>query len=146
MTTRDATDFKNWLRRDQGQAVATVNRALVTLRRYLGWLADKGHVPANPVKPVKELRKVALAPKGLDRSAVRRLLREIELRQDLRAGAVFSLSSSTPSAECPTWRGWSWATFFLKRGAVRRCFEMGRATRNGWCRCPHGRRCRRIWR
>jgi integrase/recombinase XerC len=91
VTTRDATDFKTHLRRDQGQAVATVNRALVTLRRYFGWLVDQGHVPANPVKPVKELRKVALAPKGLDRSVVRRLLREIELRQDLRAGAVFSL-------------------------------------------------------
>ena len=91
VATRDVTDFKNWLRREQGQAVATVNRALVTLRRYFGWLVDQGHLPANPVKPVKELRKVALAPKGLDRSTVRRLLREVELRQDLRAGAVFSL-------------------------------------------------------
>jgi integrase/recombinase XerC len=91
VTTRDVTDFKTHLRRDKGQAVATVNRALVTLRRYLGWLVDEGRVPTNPVKPVKELRKVALAPKGLDRSVVRRLLREIELRQDLRAGAVFSL-------------------------------------------------------
>jgi integrase/recombinase XerC len=91
VTTRDVTDFKNHLRRARGQAVATVNRALVTLRRFFSWLADQGHVSANPVKPVKELRKVALAPKGLDRSVVRRLLREIELRQDLRAGAVFSL-------------------------------------------------------
>jgi len=91
VTTRDVTDFKSHLRREQRQAVATVNRALVTLRRFFGWLVDQGHVPGNPVKPVKELRKVTLAPKGLDRSVVRRLLREIELRQDLRAGAVFSL-------------------------------------------------------
>ncbi len=28
---------------------------------------------------------------GLERQAVRRLLREIELRQDVRAGAIFSL-------------------------------------------------------
>jgi integrase/recombinase XerC len=40
---------------------------------------------------VKELRRQQLAPKGLDRADVRRLLREIELRQDIRAGAVFHL-------------------------------------------------------
>jgi site-specific recombinase XerD len=32
-----------------------------------------------------------LAPKGLDRSQVRRLLREVELRQDTRAAAIFGL-------------------------------------------------------
>jgi site-specific recombinase XerD len=61
------------------------------LRRYLGWLVEQGHVSANPAKRVKELRRVQLAPKGLDRSEVRRLLREIELRQDIRAGAIFCL-------------------------------------------------------
>lgn len=91
VTTRDVADFKNWMRRDLGQAVSTVNRALVTLRRFFGWLSDEGHVPANVVKPVKELRRQQLAPKGMDRKDVRRLLREVELRQDLRAGAVFHM-------------------------------------------------------
>jgi len=91
VTTRDVTDFKDALRRGQGQAVATVNRALVTLRRFFGWLVEKGHAPANPAKAVKELRRQQLAPMGMDRSQVRRLLREIELRQDVRAGAIFSL-------------------------------------------------------
>ncbi len=91
VTTRDITDFRDHLRREQGQAVATVNRALVTLRRFLGWLVEQGHLPSNPAKPVKELRRQLLAPKGLDRSQVRRLLREIELRQDTRANAIFQL-------------------------------------------------------
>jgi integrase/recombinase XerC len=91
VTTRDVADFRDHLRREQGQAVATVNRALVTVRGFLGWLAEQGHIPANPAVKVKELRRQALAPKGLDRSQVRRLLREIELRQDIRAGAIFSL-------------------------------------------------------
>jgi Phage integrase, N-terminal SAM-like domain len=39
ITTRDISDFKDYLRKKRGQAVATVNRCLVTLRRYLGWLA-----------------------------------------------------------------------------------------------------------
>ena len=91
VTTRDVTDFKDGLRREQGQAVATINRALVTLRRFFAWLVEKGHVVSNPVQPVKELRRQQLAPKGMERAEVRRLLREIELRQDVRAGAIFSL-------------------------------------------------------
>jgi integrase/recombinase XerC len=91
VTTRDVTDFKDHLRREKGRAVATVNRRLVTLRRWLGWLADQGHIASNPARRVKELRRQALAPKGLERSQVRRLLREVGLRQDVRAGAIFSL-------------------------------------------------------
>jgi len=91
ITVRDVTDFKDSLRRDQGQAVATVNRCLVTIRRYLAWLAENGHLKSNSAKSVKELRRQQLAPRGLDRSEVRRLLREVELRQDVRANAIFSL-------------------------------------------------------
>jgi integrase/recombinase XerC len=91
VTTRDITDFRDWLRREKGQAVATINRALVTVRRLFAWLTEQGHVASNPAKKVKELKWVALAPKGLHRSHVRRLLREIELRQDIRAAAIFSL-------------------------------------------------------
>ncbi len=91
VTTRDITDFKDGLRRQQGQAVATINRALVTLRRFFSWLVEKGHAQANPAKPVKELRKQQLAPKGMQHADVRRLLREVELRQDIRANAIFHL-------------------------------------------------------
>lgn len=91
VTTRDICDFRDHLRRDKGQAVATINRNLVMLRRFFGWLADQGHVAANPVDSVKELRRQMLAPKGLERSQVRRLLRELELRQDVRANAIFHL-------------------------------------------------------
>jgi integrase/recombinase XerC len=91
VTARDVTDFRDHLRREKGQSVATVNRALVAVRRYFQWLADQGHVPSNPAKKVKELRRQVLAPKGLDRPQVRRLLREVELRADVRADAIFHL-------------------------------------------------------
>ncbi len=89
VTTRDVADFRDHQRRVEHQAVATVNRAIVLLRRYFAWLQDQGHVLANPAKPVKELRRQQLSPKGLDRAEVRRLLRELELRQDVRASAIF---------------------------------------------------------
>ena len=91
VTTRDIADFRDYLRHEQGQAVSTVNRALVTLRRFFAWLCEQGVVATNPAKAVKELRRVVLAPQGLDRSQVRRLLREVELRQDVRAGAIFAV-------------------------------------------------------
>jgi site-specific recombinase XerD len=91
VTVRDITDFRDHLRRNDDQAVATVNRALVTLRRFFGWLAEQGNIRSNPAKSVKELRRQQLAPKGLEREQVRRLLREVELRADIRASAIFSL-------------------------------------------------------
>lgn len=91
VTVRDVVDFRDHLRREKQQAVATVNRSLVLLRRYFGWLADQKLIAANPAKPVKELKRQALAPKGLDRSDVRKLLREVELRHDTRSTAIFSL-------------------------------------------------------
>ena len=90
VTTRDIADFRMHLRRDRGQAVATINRNLVTVRSFFSWLVEHGHIATNPAKPVKELKRAALAPKGLDRSQVRKLLREIELRGDIRAAAIFS--------------------------------------------------------
>lgn len=89
VTVRDVTDFRTWLRQDQGQATATVNRCLVTVRRFFAWLVDQGHVKTNPAKKVKELRHQQLAPKGMERANVRRLLREVELRNDVRANAIF---------------------------------------------------------
>jgi len=91
VTVRDVVDFRNFMRRDRGQAVSTVNRALVALRRFFDWLVSIGHCESNPAKGVKELRRQKLAPKGLERNEVRRLLRDVELRQDVRAGAIFSL-------------------------------------------------------
>jgi integrase/recombinase XerC len=90
VTLRDVTDFRNHLHRDHRQAVASVNRALVSIRRFFDWLVQQGVLPSNPAKAVKELRRQPLAPKGLERAVVRRLLREIELREDVRAGAIFS--------------------------------------------------------
>ena len=90
VTIRDIADFRDHLRRVERQAVSTVNRAVVTVRRLFDWLVRQGHVQANPAIAVKELRRQSLAPKGMERSEVRRLLREVELRGDVRANAIFT--------------------------------------------------------
>ena len=91
VTSRDVRDFRDDLRRKLGQAVSTVNRAIVAIRRFFAWMEEQGHVSANPAGKVKELRRQELAPKGLDGKQVRRLLREVELRHDQRANAIFHL-------------------------------------------------------
>ena len=89
--TRDVADWRNHLRREKGLAVSTVNRRLVGVRKFFQWLVGQDLIPINPAKPVKELKMQELAPKGLERSQVRKLLREVELRSDIRANAIFSL-------------------------------------------------------
>ncbi len=91
VSTRDVTDYKTSRRNEKGLAVATVNRSLVTIRKFLGWLVERGELQANPAESVKELRQVELAPKGLEATDVRRLLRECELRGDTRATAILSV-------------------------------------------------------
>lgn len=57
VTTGDVSTFKDHLRRDQQLAVSTVNRALVTVRRFFSWLIEEGHLTSNPAKKVKELKR-----------------------------------------------------------------------------------------
>lgn len=91
VTVRDVADFREHLSRVRRQSVATVNRALVSIRRFLGHLVRSGALPENPADSVRELRRVPTVPKGLTTGKVRKILREIELRQDRRAGGIIGL-------------------------------------------------------
>jgi integrase/recombinase XerC len=91
VTVRDITDFREYLRQEKRQAVSTINRNLASIRKYFKWLFEKEHITVNPALAVKELRRQPLAPQGLTRAEVRKLLREVELRKDIRAKAIFSL-------------------------------------------------------
>lgn len=90
VTPRDIADFRRHLREDRRQAVNTVNRCLVTLRRYFRFLAEAGVIESNPCEGIKELRRVVGAPKALERAKVRKLLREATVRHDHRGLAILS--------------------------------------------------------
>lgn len=91
VTVRDIADFRDHLLRVKRQAAATVNRSLVSVRRFLAYLVRSGALPGNPGESVKELRRMPTAPKGLIASAVRKIMREVELPQDRRAAAILGL-------------------------------------------------------
>ena len=60
------------------------------MRRFFAWLVEKGHLPSIQPRRSRNCNGSNSPPKGWIgvRCAV---LREVELRQDLRAGAIFSL-------------------------------------------------------
>lgn len=91
VTSRDVIDFRDYLKSEKKQAVSTINRNLASIRKYFKWLCQNDYLTANPTSSVKELKKQPLAPQGLNRSEVRKLLREVELRKDIRSKAIFSL-------------------------------------------------------
>jgi site-specific recombinase XerD len=91
VTSRDVSDFREHLRREKAQAVSTINRNLASLRKYFKWLTVKGYIQSNPAVGIKEIRRQQLAPQGLSRPDVRKLLREVELRNDKKAKALISL-------------------------------------------------------
>lgn len=91
VTIRDVTDFRKHLREERGQAVATVNRCRCTLHRYFQFLVEREVIDSNPAKGIKELRRTPIVPKAVERSAVRRLLREATVRDDHRAAAILGL-------------------------------------------------------
>ena len=66
ITVRDVADFREHLARVRRQSVATVNRALVSVRRFLGHLAKSGVLPENPAESVRELRRVPTVPRAPD--------------------------------------------------------------------------------
>ena len=70
VTVRDVADFqRSEARQNQSWRVSATSTdksvASSLCRRFFGWLVAEEHLPVNPAKPVKELRRQALAPKGL---------------------------------------------------------------------------------
>ena len=79
------------LRKEKGQAVSTVNSG----NGYdAGILRLACRTRPHPIEPRQEgegTEAAAVGTEGTGRSQVRRLLREVELREDIRAVAIFSL-------------------------------------------------------
>lgn len=88
---RDVMDFREYLRAERKQEISSINRILASVKRYFKWLQANGHIVVSPAMGIRELKKQPIAPQGLSRSDTRKLLREVELRQDVRAKALFTL-------------------------------------------------------
>jgi len=66
ITTLLLTRYRTYLQHTQQLKPASVNRALVTLKRYAAWATEQGLIPRNPARAVKLIPTEATTPGHLD--------------------------------------------------------------------------------
>jgi integrase/recombinase XerC len=66
ITTPALTRYRAYLQTEQRQRPASVNRSLVSLKRYFGWAKQKQFISHDPSAPVKLVGQEGVAPRHLD--------------------------------------------------------------------------------
>jgi site-specific recombinase XerD len=90
LTALDLNDYRSWGLAQQ-LAPSTINRRLGFFKHYASWGLEEHFVEASvfrAIKAVALVRQQKLAPKALFQAEVRRLLKEVELRADVRDQAI----------------------------------------------------------
>ncbi len=90
VTQRDIRDYRDQAMKKE-LSVATINRRLSTLNQFFSVAVEHQYIEKNPVSGVKQLAKQSLAPKSLSQSETRRLLKEVEIRGNLRDRCIVEL-------------------------------------------------------
>lgn len=87
----DLVQYRQYLQ-DQGKAPATVNRALISLKVFFGWLARQGAIRSNPAEGVRPVAEAArLAPGWLARAQQAALMRAVMEGGSLRDEAIIGI-------------------------------------------------------
>jgi site-specific recombinase XerD len=90
LTALDLNDYREWALAEN-LAPSTINRRLGFLKQYAAWGVERGMVEPSvraAIREVKLARQQKLAPRALSQPEVRRLLKEVELRADVRDQAI----------------------------------------------------------
>ncbi len=90
LTALDLNDYRSW-GLSQNLAPSTINRRLGFFKHYAAWGLEERFVEASIFRAIKDValvRQQKLAPKALSQAEVRRLLKEVELRADVRDQAI----------------------------------------------------------
>jgi site-specific recombinase XerD len=90
LTALDLNDYRSWGLAQQ-LAPSTINRRLGFFKHYSSWGLEEHFVEASVFRAIKDValvRQQKLAPTALPQAEVRRLLKEVELRADVRDQAI----------------------------------------------------------
>ncbi|EKD66382.1 MAG: phage integrase family protein [uncultured bacterium (gcode 4)] len=87
---KDIIDFKNDVQK-KWKTVATINRNLVSVRLFLNEAIELGYLVKNPCNKVRQFKSVGLSPKSLEDKEIRKFLKEVELRWNLRDKTIIYL-------------------------------------------------------
>jgi len=82
--TRDVRHWQQYRQQVAGVSPKTINRNLVSLRRFCQWAVDQKLLPDNPATGVQELHQEKLLPRFLPEKAVDTLLRAPRTIKDSR--------------------------------------------------------------
>ena len=82
--TRDVRQWQQYRQQVDGVSPKTINRNLVSLRRFCQWAVDQKLLPDNPATGVQELHQEKLLPRFLPEKAVDTLLRAPRTIKDSR--------------------------------------------------------------
>ena len=93
LVAREAAEFRAAQSANEHKA-ATINRSLAFLLEYARWAGERGDIRAGLARALQRLPRVMqqqLAPRGLTRVELRRLLKEVDVRASVRDRAVVYL-------------------------------------------------------
>jgi len=91
LITSDITRYKDYCQRTKEYTPKTINRRLSSLKILCDTAMEDGMLKENPFRGIKQLPSQALAPKGLNRQELNKLLREVELRGNMRDVLVLQI-------------------------------------------------------
>jgi len=95
ITTQDVVDFQVYLCSQVGFSISTVNRNLVLVRKFFGWLEDQEGISKNPASKVKEMHSTKTIPEVIDQDKLDEIIKEIEKQNDPRFSSIFHLILET---------------------------------------------------
>lgn len=84
ITTPALTRYRTYLQTVQRQKPASVNRALISLKRYFGWATQQHLITYDPSVAVKLVGQEEIAPRHLDDQEEQRLLAAVTKAGNLR--------------------------------------------------------------
>lgn len=84
ITTPALTRYRTYLQVDQRQRPASINRSLVSLKRYFGWAKQQQFISYDPSAPVKLVGQESVAPRHLDDQEEQALMAAVTKEGTLR--------------------------------------------------------------
>ena len=93
LTSLDISGFRDDLKKE-GKSPATINRRLVSIRTLCSVAFEMDLLNKNPASKVKQVPVQSLSPKGLKQQECRQLLKELELRGEIRNTLIIELMLS----------------------------------------------------
>lgn len=95
VTTPLVVRYRNYLQKELGLRPTSVNRTLVSLKRYFGWLHTTGQLTHDPLLPVKLVSEVMTSPRQLSDKEEEALIAAVNTSGDLRDQAILTLMLHT---------------------------------------------------